>query len=518
MFASLPNSNKVSQLAILVNNEDETLEFARKLAPILKQGDIVTLSGDLGAGKTSFARALIRSITKYPLLEVPSPSFTLMQNYDGPEFPIVHADLYRIQDPEELIELGFDDAINGTLSIIEWPERAPHFFKNNYLNINFEVLTGIHRDGRKLSLTGTDLFSARIENLLAVSGFLKSYGWEHSDRTIIAGDASGRHFERLTQDGSNAILMCSPLPSQDPNFKAQQQYRKTAKLSDSLGSFVSVADGLRSAGFSAPKIFAADIEAGLALVEDFGTEGIANSEGPIHGRYMMATALLAELHTLELPKELPSRDTNQYRLPTYDIRALLVEVELFLDWYLPANRQIKTIQLDRERFLDIWHRMLEPFMLENQTWTLRDYHSPNLFWLKEREGFKRIGLIDIQDALWGHPAYDLCSLLQDARVPVSEQLELELFEFYIQSRQGRELGFDMATFTASYAIYGAQRATKVLGIFVRLAQRDGKSNYLHYLPQIRAYLRRNLRHPALREYQEWLSQFCHELLIEPLGA
>jgi tRNA threonylcarbamoyl adenosine modification protein YjeE len=518
MVTSLHNPSKVFEFTIIVNNEKETIEFAQTLATVLKIDDIVTLSGDLGAGKTSFARALIRSITKNPLLEVLSPSFTLMQNYDGPDFPMVHADLYRLQDPEELIELGFEDAINGTLSIIEWPERAPQFFKSNYLNINIEMLPVLHRDSRKLILTGTDVFSARIAHLFSIARLLKSSGWDNAHRTIIAGDASARHFERLTQDGHNSILMSSQRPSQGLIVEAQQRYRKTAKLSASLGSFVAVADGLRSSGFSAPEIFIADIEAGLALVEDFGTEGIADSDGPNLDRYREATILLAQLHTLELPRALPLRGKSQYRLPAYDIDALLVEVELFLDWYIPANQQKKITQLERDKFLNIWHRILEPCMVEKNTWTLRDYHSPNLFWLKEREGIKRIGLIDIQDTLWGPPAYDLCSLLQDARVSISEQFELELFEFYIQFRQEQDLDFDMASFVASYAIYGAQRATKVLGIFVRLAQRDGKPNYLRYLPQIQAYLRRNLRHPALSEYQEWLSQFSHEILIHPPGS
>ena len=518
MATSLPNSDETSRFAIIVNSEEETIAFAQTLASVLKLGDIITLSGELGAGKTSFARALIRSIMKYPSLEVPSPSFTLMQHYDGAEFSIVHADLYRIQDPEELIELGFEDAINGTLSIIEWPERAPLFFKENYLNIKLEMLPELNRDSRKLTLTGAGLFSARITHLSSIARLLKSYGWDHSNRTIIAGDASGRHFERLTHDGHNAILMSSPLPSQGTASSAQQQYRKAAKLSDSIGSFVAVANGLRSAGFSAPEIFVTDIEAGLALVEDFGTEGIADSEGPIPERYKEATELLAQLHTLDLPRELPILGTNQYQLPTYNIDALLVEVELFLDWYIPANQQKKITQLEREKFLTIWRRILEPCVVGKNSWTLRDYHSPNLFWLAGREGIKRIGLIDIQDALWGNPAYDLCSLLQDARVLVSEQLELELFEFYIQFRKNRELRFDMTKFVASYAIYGAQRATKVLGVFVRLAERDGKSSYMRYLPQVRTYLRRNLRHSALSDYQTWLAQFCDGLLIEPIGA
>ena len=514
MAFSPSKQSNTSEMTVIVNSEDATFELARNLAPIFKLGDVVTLSGDLGAGKTSFVRALIRSITKQPLLEVPSPTFTLMQSYEGPEFPIVHADLYRIVDSEELTELGFDDAISSALSLIEWPERAPNFFSMDQLSINLEIIPSTNGESRKLTLTGGGSFASRLAKLSSITEFLNSSDWKHARRTLVAGDASGRHFERLSQDGRTAILMSSPTISHGSLAKAKKHYRTAAKLSDSVGSFVAIADGLRSFGFSAPEILSADIDAGLVLVEDLGAESIAGIEGPIAARYGEAATLLAQLHMLELPRELPVRGYGHYQLPDYDIEALLVEAELFLDWYMPAIQQKEVTKSAREQFLTLWRNLLEPCVLEQQTWTLRDYHSPNLFWLEEREGTKRIGLIDIQDAVWGHPAYDLCSLLQDARVPVSEQIELELFECYIQYRRSCDSEFDIASFVGSYAIYAAQRATKVLGIFVRLNERDGKAEYLRFLPQIQSYLCRNLRHVALRDYREWLSQYCNELLIE----
>ena len=503
-----------SEMSVIVDSEDATFEFARNLAPIFKLSDVVTLSGDLGAGKTNFVRAIIRSITKQPLLEVPSPTFTLMQSYEGPEFPIVHADLYRIVDSEELTELGFDDAISSALSFIEWPERAPNFFKMDQLSINIEIIRSINGESRQLTLKGSGSFAARLAQLSSITDFLNSSDWKHAHRQLVAGDASGRHFERLSQDGRTAILMSSPTINHGSLTQAQKNYRKVAKLSESVGSFVAIADGLRSLGFSAPEILDADIDAGFVLVEDLGAESIAGLEGPIAARYGEAATLLAQLHILELPRELPVQGFSQYQLPNYDIEALLAEVGLFLDWYVPAIQQKEVTKSAREQFLTLWRKTLEPCILGQPTWTLRDYHSPNLFWLEGREGTKRIGLIDIQDAVWGHPAYDLCSLLQDARVSVSEQLELELFECYIQYRRRYDSEFDIASFVASYAIYAAQRATKVLGIFVRLDKRDGKAEYLRFLPQIQAYLCRNLRHEALRDYREWLSQYCDELLIE----
>ncbi len=512
------NSVDAVRWTITAQSEDETVDVAGKLAPLFKAGDLITLSGGLGAGKTSLARALIRALTKQPALDVPSPTFTLVQTYDGPEFPIVHADLYRISDPEELVELGFDDLIHGALALIEWPERAPDFLRSSHLDIAIKMLPETGGAGRSITLTGTGPFAATLAQFSAQSTLLANAGWANASREKIAGDASGRHFERLKQGDQSAILMISPLPDQGLATPARNAYRAAAKLSDSVGTFIAMADGLRSIGLSAPKIFGADIGSGLVLAEDFGTEGIVGSNGPIPERYFEATALLAKLHSLELPRDLPQHDADPYHLPAYDIEALLVEVEVFLEWFMPKAAQKAVSMAERDEFLAIWRRLLEPRLLEQHTWTLRDYHSPNLFWIEGREGIQRVGVIDIQDAVWGHPAYDLGSLLQDARVAIPESLELELFEFYIRNRHTRDLNFDMTSFVSSYAIYAAQRVIKVLGIFNRLNQRDAKPEYLRHLPHVKAYLRRDLRHSALGELREWLHRHCPELLGEPLSA
>jgi aminoglycoside/choline kinase family phosphotransferase len=142
-----------------------------------------------------------------------------------------------------------------------------------------------------------------------------------------------------------------------------------------------------------------------------------------------------------------------------------------------------------------------------KTWLLRDIHSPNLFWLPERDGIARIGLIDFQDAMIGSPAYDLASLAMDARVSVPEELELSLIARYVKARMAAGPGFDAASFTRDYAVIGAQRLTKILGIFARLDRRDGKPGYLLHMPRIRAYLDRALAHPALSEVKLWFETF-----------
>jgi aminoglycoside/choline kinase family phosphotransferase len=192
-----------------------------------------------------------------------------------------------------------------------------------------------------------------------------------------------------------------------------------------------------------------------------------------------------------------------YVLRPYDYEALSIEIDLLLDWYLPQYGNGQPSGSVRAEFGHLWRGTLEPVLLASPTWTLRDVHSPNLIWLPDREGIRRVGLLDFQDAVMGHPAYDVASLLQDARVTVPAELELKLLGLYAAERRAADPSFDMAAFAAAYAILAAQRATKILGIFARLDRRDGKPAYLRHLPRIRAYLRRNLAHPALARLRTW---------------
>jgi aminoglycoside/choline kinase family phosphotransferase len=168
----------------------------------------------------------------------------------------------------------------------------------------------------------------------------------------------------------------------------------------------------------------------------------------------------------------------------------------------------------RVEFVKLWRGLLAPIVAGSRSWTLRDYHSPNLLWLPDRPGLAQLGLLDIQDTVIGHPAYDLASLLQDARVEVPPELEIRLLAAYAHQRKRANPNFDMTGFAAAYATLGAQRATKVLGIFARLDRRDGKPQYLAHLPRLKKYLVRNLAHPVLRDLRLWYegnlsSAFAH---------
>jgi aminoglycoside/choline kinase family phosphotransferase len=190
-------------------------------------------------------------------------------------------------------------------------------------------------------------------------------------------------------------------------------------------------------------------------------------------------------------------------VPAYDGEALGIEVELLLDWYWPALKGEPAPTSVRAEFLELWRPLFERLARQPQALVLRDYHSPNLIWLPERSGVQRVGIIDFQDAQRGSAAYDLASLLQDARVDVPASLEQELFEAYCNRLAGAAPGFDRSEFRFAYSALGAQRNTKILGIFVRLAHRDGKRQYLAHLPRIWGYLARNLTHVSLAPLGTW---------------
>jgi tRNA threonylcarbamoyl adenosine modification protein YjeE len=490
---------------IALDDEAATRALATALAAALKPGDLVTLSGDLGAGKTAFARALIRHIAGDETIEVPSPSFTLMQTYELPRFPIVHADLYRLSGPAELGELGVDDVAENSVVLLEWPDRAGNVLSPDRFDVALTLVPAKGPFSRNALLTGHGNVAERVERIAAVQRFLAASSYEQAGRKQLAGDASARAYERLTQDGRSVLLMNSPRRADGPPVRNGKPYSQVAHLAEDVTPFIALALALRQRGFSAPKILAADRHAGLLLIEDFGDEFIAagNPPAPIEERYASAVDVLAALHRQTLPETLPVENGVTYTPPRYDMDAMLIEAELLLDWYLP-RLGVPVMPATRQAYVEAWQAALEPAMRSAPTWVLRDYHSPNLMWLPNRNGLARVGLLDFQDALIGPPAYDLASLLQDARVDVPERMEVALLSRYVRTRL-KEPGFDAQAFAQLYATLAAQRASKILGIFARLDKRDSKPQYLRHLPRVWAYLQRALAHPSLAQLRSWYS-------------
>ena len=320
----------------------------------------------------------------------------------------------------------------------------------------------------------------------AIRSFLRRAGWQDAARGEISGDASFRRYERLCLNGNSAILMDAPPGKED------------------VRPFLAIARVLRSWGFAAPNVLGEDIDAGLLLLEDLGDDRFSlvidrdpDLEAPL---YAAAVDLLAALHDRPAPRELaisPAKPGAVWRLAPYDAGPLFAELHLFTDWYLPALRPDSDPETWRQMLDPPWQALIERLDAPADVLTLRDYHADNLMWRPERAGLGRIGLLDFQDALIGHPAYDLVSLLQDSRRDIPDALEAAMIERYLDGCLERGVRIDRGAFLRDYRILGAQRSAKVIGIFTRLARRDGKPAYLRHLPRVWRRLEGNLAEGGL---------------------
>lgn len=489
-------------LVVELADEAATRQLANDIGVILGTGDLLCLSGDLGAGKSTFARALIRSLAGDPDLDVPSPTFTLVQPYELDRFDLAHLDLYRIEDPEELTDLGLDDLLETGAALVEWPEMAGDFLPADALWLQFsEADAGSER--RKVLFHSTcDRWPDRTTATLAARAFLDPAMGQDAQRTFLAGDASLRTFERVLSPKQTAVLMRWPFQGETlPD--AVRNYMETAHLALDCRSVIAVGSELRRHGFRAPALLKADVDQGLILSEYLGGQTILSDGEPVAERYRQAVQVLATMHNQSWPASVPLDDGTAYTLPQYSQKALITEASLVLDWYLPLKTGDAVSATIRQEFEAVWAAALAAIDDAQTGWVLRDYHSPNLLWQPEGEGTDRIGLIDFQDAVIGPVAYDVASLLLDARADIAPGLESELFEAYVQDRIAGPEEFDRDVFSRAYYVMAAQRISKILGIFVRLAKRDDKPAYLRHLPRMEAYLERVLDAPVLTDLKEW---------------
>jgi len=304
-----------------------------------------------------------------------------------------------------------------------------------------------------------------------IAAFLAREGWRAAERHPLAGDASARRYQRLRRGSARAILMDVPPAS-----------------GLDVVPFLAVTRWLRAGGFSAPEVLAADPARGLVLLEDFGDDLLARlcaeDPGREPGLYAAAVDLLADLQRLPPP-------AGDWTPPPYDMPVLLREARLFVEWYLPAATGCPVPSGVASEFDALARAAFAPVARPTVP-IYRDYHAENLIWLPERRGHARVGLLDYQDMLVGHPAYDLASLLEDARRDVPPELRAAMLARYA-ARSGR----DAEAVADATATLAAQRNLKIMGLFTRLCRRDGKARYLGYLPRVWAHLARDLAHPPL---------------------
>ncbi len=315
--------------------------------------------------------------------------------------------------------------------------------------------------------------STRLE---AAQTFIDAAGWGQASRVLLAGDASNRRYDRLTNaDGGTAVFMDAP-----------------AEKGEDIRPFVEIAAFLTKNGLSAPRIFAQDSQNGFLLIEDLGDALFARlmikTPKMVDALYTAATDALVHLHQASTPD-----------LPVCDSNWLVAMTDLAFECYTGKPDALAQFDL-------LFRPLAQKLDQIPRVVILRDFHAENLLWLPDRTGVARVGVLDFQDALVGHPAYDLVSILQDARRDVPPRIEAKMITHYIS-----QTGTNPRGFHAAYALLGLQRNLRILGIFARLCRRDGKAHYVDFIPRVWGYLQRNLDHPDLAE----LADFLKETLPRP---
>lgn len=491
---------------------DETAvrRLAQLIALKIRAGDTLALHGDLGAGKTTFARVLIRAMLGDGEAEVPSPTFALVQTYNTPRLELAHIDLYRLSDESEALELGIADLAEHGAVIIEWPERAPSLLGGDRLDI---ALTESDRgDFRNIAIEARGSWEARLERLMEIANFLTASGVaDDAAVTYLQGDASPRAYARTLRDHLPVILMDWPPQPDGPPIKGGLPYSRIAHLAEGTASFESVGGLLASAGLVVPETHAADHARGLMLIGDLGDRvfGVEVAKGTdLEQMWAAGTDTLVVMRSIDAIRvsRWNAGEGRSAPVQDYDRGAYEIETTLLPDWYWPMVHDAPIPEDVRQAFEAAWEPVIDRITTAaEKAIVLRDYHSPNLLFMPERDGaaHNQVGIIDYQDALIGHPAFDLVSLLQDARLDVAPDIQDRLYDRYVTSVAAREPDFDEASFRFAYAALGAQRNTKILGIFARLWKRDAKPNYLRHIPRIWRYLERDLAHPDLSALAQW---------------
>ena len=474
-------------------NLSDLEKLAKELVPLLNEGGVMTLNGQIGAGKTTLAKLIIQELTQTPLEDIVSPTFNLYHTYNRDNLEIAHYDFYRIESEIELLEIDLNESLTDKICIIEWADK----FRDLLPKDRIEIFITCKKNERVYRINPLGKFREVVSNRAKIENYLGGLDINFTELQRLPGDASKRNYYRVMSPDNTMILMDA---TQESNIKS-----KTG-LSNGIDDFIKIQKYLDSIDVRVPKLIVRNRIDNILLEEDLGEYSYADmlTKENYQKLYNPAIKTLIHISNINHPKNI-STDSNPHYLKEFDLDIYLNEAEIFIDYYWPF---IHGKQCNADKKQEFTHVMGEVYsnLTDDKTLMLRDFHSPNLLFLENEDGFRKCAVIDFQDALFGHPLYDLVSLTNDARTTIDEHQEKYLIDLYKKDFPFNNFQFDSLSFIEQYHILGVQRSIKILGIFARLAILETNQNYLVHMPRVICYIKRIMQSGSIQTLACWLNQ------------
>lgn len=459
----------MSVLEKILHSPEETAKLAHQVARFLLAGDVILLKGSLGAGKSFFARSLIRALGCRQQ-HIQSPSFTLMNTYDDTRLPLAHVDLFRINTVEEMADLALEPFFKHGVVVIEWPEKVPmDSFPETALHISVDDRGG---EDRLFTLEGKswekrlgfiDESLRRPSTEKGRANFLTEITGRKGDViSPVSADASFRSYWRVRLPEGNRIIMDAPPPLEE------------------IDRFVEVDRHLARIGVHVPHIYQVDSQKGYALLEDLGDTTFYDA--------IQKGANVQQLYERAVDVLIHIAKSDRAPVANYSLEMVQNEACVFTDWYMPIANREATHTADRRIYRALWEPLWEKIQKTPKTTILADYHCQNLMLLgplDDERDINNVGVIDFQDARIGTVVYDMVSLLYDVRYDVPKALHELLIKRFVDGLEG---AVTMEDFMVAFRLMGTQNLLRIAGVFTRLWKRDGKQNYQNYMPRLWRHL------------------------------
>jgi len=472
-----------------INTLNELEVFVNYIAPIFEKGDLLALNGEIGSGKTTLSKHLINYLTETRIDEVNSPTFNLCQTYSKQDLTISHYDFYRLDSLQEIEDLDISDSIKNNFTIIEWANKFSSILPKDHIEI--QIKNKSHEREYKILFHGK--YTKKITNHKNRLSFLSNSNCNFKKITNMKGDASNRKYYRVNDSKKNFVLM-----------DASEDSIKKTTTSKTITDFIVFGKYLEKIGLRVPKIYRFDIQKQLILEEDLGLTTYNELYSKLSFEDLITPAiesLLILVHSNY--RNINDLDGRAFQPHNFDEKVFINESKIFIDYYWPIVKNSICPEEEKFKFLSIMEQIYLDLSTD-KTLILRDYHSPNLHYLQNEKGHRKCAIIDFQDALLGHPLYDLVSLAQDARFTISEDKERYIIDAFKDKFLFNDFQLSRSSFNEQYQILAIQRSLKILGIFARLSLLEGKNNYIIHMPRVVNYIRRSMDCGLLHNLTHWL--------------